>query len=125
MAHNLPVCDADSYDGLPDLDRVLHDECQIVSTIHSAAHIESASMDPDSYWKTGVLIARGTNDIEIETVFRLLVADLVTSVANALLEAVVSIGFTSQLCQMRIHSQKRSLSLEALRSKCCSMKQDW
>lgn len=54
-------------------------------------HVETAAMDPDKHWQADVFIAGWSYDIEVQAVFGLLVSNLITSVADALLSTCISI----------------------------------
>jgi hypothetical protein len=48
-------------------------------------------MNPDHQWQADVLVAGWSDDVEVQAVLSLLVADLITSVTNALLASCVSV----------------------------------
>ena len=43
------------------------------------------TVDPYGYWETGILVSRRSNNIQVQTIFRLLVTDLIWSVTNTFL----------------------------------------
>lgn len=47
-------------------------------------HVEATTVDPDNHWQASVLIAGRSNNVEVQTVFGLLIADLIASITHTL-----------------------------------------
>lgn len=62
------VVDADAYDWLANLDRVLYHEGDIVSLIDTAALEVAATVNPESNRELLILASGRSNDIDIEAV---------------------------------------------------------
>jgi hypothetical protein len=78
------IVDADTDDWLPNLDRVLNDEREVVTLINATAHVVASAVDPERNRQVLLFAASRTDNVEVQAVLGEWVAPLIRPIAVAL-----------------------------------------